>query len=105
LHFRTTSLLIIFDNLDRVPPAVADHLFFDYAAQLQELHCTIIYTVPISILCSPKKPLALFDGEPHIVPMVNIYQFDRNVRDLNYNQIGLDTVASLIEKRVDVDAK
>jgi hypothetical protein len=98
------GLLIIFDNLDRVPPAVADHLFFDYAAQLQELHCTIIYTVPISILCSPKKPLALFDGEPHIVPMVNIYQFDRNVRDLNYNQIGLDTVASLIEKRVDVNA-
>ncbi|MDM3854236.1 MAG: AAA family ATPase [Aphanizomenon gracile PMC649.10] len=98
------GLLIIFDNLDRVPPAVADHLFFDYATQLQELHCTIIYTVPISILCSPKKPLALFDGEPHIVPMVNIYQFDRNVRDLNYNQIGLDTVASLIEKRVDVNA-
>jgi hypothetical protein len=98
------GLLIIFDNLDRVPPAVADHLFFDYAAQLQELHCTIIYTVPISILCSPKKPLALFDGEPHIVPMVNIYQFDRNVRDLNYNQIGLDAVASLIEKRVDVNA-
>ena len=98
------GLLIIFDNLDRVPPAVADHLFFDYAAQLQELHCTIIYTVPISILCSPKKPLALFDGEPHIVPMVNIYQFDRNVRDLNYNQIGLDTIASLIEKRVDVNA-
>ena len=98
------GLLIIFDNLDRVPPAVADHLFFDYAAQLQELHCTIIYTVPISILCSPKKPLALFDGEPHIVPMVNIYQFDRNVRDLNYNQIGLDTIASAIEKRVNVDA-
>jgi hypothetical protein len=36
--------------------------------------------------------------------MVNIYQFDRNVRDLNYNQIGLDAVASLIEKRVDVNA-
>lgn len=98
------GLLIIFDNLDRVPPTVADHLFFDYAAQLQELHCTIIYTVPISVLCSPKNPLALFNGNPHIVPMVNIYQFERNVRDLNDNQIGLDAIASLIEKRVDVDA-
>ncbi len=29
------GLLIIFDNLDRVPPMVAEHLFFDYAAQLQ----------------------------------------------------------------------
>jgi energy-coupling factor transporter ATP-binding protein EcfA2 len=98
------GLLIIFDNLDRISPKVADHLFFEYAAQLQELHCTIIYTVPISVLCSPKNPLSSFDGNPHIVPMVNIYQFDRNVRDLNYNQIGLDTIASSIEKRVNVDA-
>ncbi|MFM5887902.1 MAG: P-loop NTPase fold protein [Dolichospermum sp.] len=98
------GLLIIFDNLDRTPPQVANHLFFDYATQLQELHCTIIYTVPISVLCSPKNPLALFNGNPHTVSMVNIYQFERNRRDLNYNQIGLDAIASLIEKRVDVDA-
>ncbi|WP_427156952.1 P-loop NTPase fold protein [Aliinostoc sp. HNIBRCY26] len=98
------GLLIIFDNLDRVPPTVADHLFFDYAAQLQELHCTIIYTVPISILCSPKNPLCQFDSNPHIVPMVNIYEFERDVCHLNYNQAGLDAVASLIEKRVDIDA-
>jgi energy-coupling factor transporter ATP-binding protein EcfA2 len=98
------GLLIIFDNLDRIPPGVADHLFFEYAAQLQELHCTIIYTVPISVLCSPKNPLSLFDGNPHIVPMVNIYQLDRNIRNLDYNQLGLDAIASLVEKRVDINA-
>ncbi len=98
------GLLIIFDNLDRVPPSVAEHLFLDYAAQLQELECTIIYTVPISILCSPKNPLNQFDGNPHIVPMVNIYEFERDRCHLNYNQTGLDAVASLIERRVDVDA-
>ncbi|MHC5720444.1 MAG: ATP-binding protein, partial [Nostoc sp.] len=69
------GLLIIFDNMDRVPPTIAEHLFFDYAAQLQELDCTIIYTVPISVLCSPKNPLNQFDGNPHIVPMVTIYEF------------------------------
>jgi Cdc6-like AAA superfamily ATPase len=98
------GFLIIFDNLDRIPPGVADHLFFDYAAQLQELHCTIIYTVPISVLCSPKNPLSLFNGNPHIVPMVNIYQLDRNIRNLEYNLLGLDAIASLVEKRVDIDA-
>ncbi|HBL12850.1 MAG TPA: hypothetical protein DD379_15930 [Cyanobacteria bacterium UBA11162] len=98
------GLLIIFDNLDRVPPAVADHLFLDYAAQLQELHCTLIYTVPISVLCSPKNPLKQWESDPHIVPMVNIYEFERDRCDLNYNQTGLDAVASLIEKRVDIDA-
>ncbi|MEH2013210.1 P-loop NTPase fold protein [Nostoc sp.] len=98
------GLLIIFDNMDRVPPMVAEHLFFDYAAQLQELDCTIIYTVPISVLCSPKNPLNQFDGNPHIVPMVNIYEFERDRCHLNYNQTGLEAVASVIEKRVDIDA-
>jgi len=98
------GLLIIFDNMDRVPPTIAEHLFFDYAAQLQELDCTIIYTVPISVLCSPKNPLNQFDGNPHIVPMVNIYELERDRCHLNYNQTGLEAVASLIEKRVDIDA-
>ncbi|MEH2171054.1 MAG: hypothetical protein V7K41_31250 [Nostoc sp.] len=102
--FPCKGLLIIFDNLDRVPPAVAEHLFFNYAAQMQELNCTIIYTVPISIICSPKNPLNQFDGNPHIVPMINIYEFERHKCDLNYNQTALDAMASVIEKRVDIDA-
>ncbi|HYX16242.1 MAG TPA: ATP-binding protein, partial [Nostoc sp.] len=63
-----------------------------------------IYTVPISVLCSPKNPLNQFDGNPHIVPMVNIYEFERDRCHLNYNQTGLEAVASVIEKRVDIDA-
>lgn len=96
------GFLIIFDNLDRVPPEVANHLFFDYAAQLQQLDCTIVYTVPLSVLSSTKNLNNNF-GNPHIVPMVNIYEFNRDDCDLNYNQTGLDTIASLIERRVEVD--
>jgi len=96
------GFLIIFDNLDRVPPEVANHLFFDYAAQLQQLDCTIVYTVPLSVLSSTKNLNNNF-GNPHIVPMVNIYEFNRDNCDLNYNQTGLDTMASLIERRVEVD--
>ena len=96
------GFLIIFDNLDRVPPEVANHLFFDYAAQLQQLDCTIVYTVPLSVLSSTKNLNNNF-GNPHIVPMVNIYEFNRDNCDLNYNQTGLDTMASLIERRVEAD--
>lgn len=96
------GFLIIFDNLDRVPPEVANHLFFDYAAQLQQLDCTIVYTVPLSVLSSTKNLNNNF-GNPHIVPMVNIYEFNRDDCDLNYNQTGLDTIASLIERRVEID--
>ncbi|MCC3447732.1 MULTISPECIES: P-loop NTPase fold protein [unclassified Microcoleus] len=98
------GFLLIVDNLDRITPRVANHLFFDYAPQLQELDCTIIYTVPISVIYSYKNVSNLFDSNPNIVPMVNIYEFNRSECDLNCNQQRLDGVASLIEKRVDVSA-
>ena len=97
------GFLVIVDNLDRIPPSVGNHLFFDYAPQLQELDCTIIYTVPISVIYSYKNVSNLF-GNPNIVPMVNIYEFSRSECDLNYNQQRLEGVASLIEQRVDVSA-
>ncbi|MBW4514436.1 MAG: ATP-binding protein [Timaviella obliquedivisa GSE-PSE-MK23-08B] len=97
------DFLIIFDNLDRVPKGVSDHLFFDYAAQLQELHCTLIYTVPLAALYSPRNMSNTF-GSPNIVPMVNIYQFERDRCDLAYNEPVLAKMASVIEQRVDVEA-
>jgi energy-coupling factor transporter ATP-binding protein EcfA2 len=97
------GFLIILDNLDRCPPEVANKLFFDYAAQLQELHCSIIYTVPISTLYSPRGLHNSF-GDPHIVPMVNVYQLDRDKFPLDYDQLGLAAVAEIVKKRVDAQA-
>ena len=36
--------------------------------------------------------------------MINIYEFEQESLDLKYNQDALDAVASLVEKRVDIDA-
>lgn len=101
--FYPKGFLIIFDNLDRVPPDVGEHLFFDYAAQLQELACTMIYTVPISVLCSSKNITNSF-GEPHVVSMVNVYELARNQCELGYNTAGPDCLAQIIQKRVDAVA-
>jgi hypothetical protein len=89
--------------LDRVPPHVGEHLFFDYAPQLQTLNCNIIYTVPISILYSEKKVTNFFINST-IVPMVNIYLLKRDVDNLAHRDDVLKIVASLIEQRVQVDA-
>jgi hypothetical protein len=98
------GVLVILDNLDRIPPSVGNHLFFDEAPQLQELDCTIIYIVPISVIYLYKNVSNLF-GNPNIVPMVNIYEFSRSSEcDLNYNQQRWEGVASLSEQRVDVSA-
>lgn len=96
------GFLVIFDNLDRVPPEVGNHLFFDYAAQLQELNCTIIYTVPISVLCSSKNIVNTF-GEPHVVSMVRTYQLVRDRCELDYDPEGLKQLQQIIEKRVDTE--
>jgi len=98
------GVLVILDNLDRIPPSVGNHLFFDEDPQLQELDCTIIYIVPISVIYLYKNVSNLF-GNPNIVPMVNIYEFSRSSEcDLNYNQQRWEGVASLSEQRVDVNA-
>ncbi len=96
------GFLVIVDNLDRCPLEVSNKLFFDYAAQLTSLHCSIIYTVPISALYSSRGLSNSFD-DPHIVPMVNIYELDRAKYPLEFNQKSLDAVAKIIEKRVDVN--
>jgi len=96
------GFLVIVDNLDRCPPEVSNKLFFDYAVQLKELHCSMIYTVPISALYSQQGLSNSFD-DPHIVPMVNIYQLDRAEYPVRFRQEGLDAVAKIIEKRVDVN--
>jgi energy-coupling factor transporter ATP-binding protein EcfA2 len=96
------GFLVVFDNLDRVPPSVGDHLFFDYAPQLQTLKCNIIYTVPISVLYSEKKVTNFFDNS-NIVPMVNIYNLQRDASTLTYKDDVLKTFASLIEQRIQTD--
>src|SRR5439155_305545 len=41
------QLLIVFDNLDRLPPDKSERLFFEHGSQLQEMACHAVYTVSI----------------------------------------------------------
>jgi hypothetical protein len=96
------GFLVIFDNLDRVQPNVGNHLFFDYASQLKELDCTIVYTVPISVLCSAKNITNTF-GEPHVVPMAGIYELVRDRCELAYKSAGLEKLKQIVAARIDID--
>jgi hypothetical protein len=96
------GFLVIFDNLDRVPPRVGDHLFFDYAAQLKELYCTIIYTVPLSVICSSRNINSQF-ANFYIIPMIDIYEYKKSEPSLPYNKDRLEKFSKLIEKRVNID--
>jgi len=97
------GFLVIFDNLDRVPPQIGDRLYFDYAAQLEDLCCTLIYTVPISVVYSDKNLNNAF-GRPNIVPMVDIYTDDRQSRDLKFSKVAVEELTGLVAQRIDIAA-
>lgn len=96
------GFLVIIDGLDKCPRNVAERLFFDYAPQLQDLSCVIIYTVPIGSLYTPRGIGKSFE-DPTIVPMVKIYQYERDRLELEPLQDGLESMADLILKRVEVE--
>jgi hypothetical protein len=97
------GFLLILDGLDKCPPDVANRLFVDHGTQLRELHCTLIYTVPIAILYTTRRFSSFFEN-PHIVPMITIYQFEREQPDLAYKADALGQMVDLIARRVDVAA-
>jgi predicted ATPase len=95
------GILFIFDNLDRCSPYVASNLFIDHASQLQDLRATVIYTVPIASVYS-SQGIANSFNKPSILPTVNIYEFKTGQSQLNHNLQGINTLVSLIAKRMDI---
>lgn len=96
------GFLIIIDNLDRVPPHVGEHLFIKYAEQLRELHCTVIYTVPISVIYSGQNYSNRF-GNLKLMPMVNVYRLERDHPHLTYDPDQVAQMAQMVAQRIDVD--
>jgi energy-coupling factor transporter ATP-binding protein EcfA2 len=96
------GILIVFDNLDRCPPHVADKLFFSYATQLQAIDCTIVYTIPIASLYSSQGIAKTF-ATPYTVSMVNVYEFEDKPDMLNYADQGLNSLVELLDKRLDTN--
>ena len=96
------GILLIFDNLDRCPPQVTDKLFFDYAPQLQELRCSVIYTVPISTLYSQRGISNSFTKR-YIVPMLGVYDYQEQQLELNYQAENVQKITEIIRRRVNVE--
>ncbi len=66
---KSPDLLIVQDNLDRVPTDVARRLFFDSADVLQALRVHYVFTVPISLTMPPFHISDSFDAT-YVMPML-----------------------------------
>jgi hypothetical protein len=91
------QLLIIQDNLDRLPADVSRKLFFDNGDMLKQLRAHIIFTVPVAIVLAPYHTGSVFERCLHMPTL------KPKTSDGKSNQEGLDVLVKLVESRVATD--
>ena len=98
------DLVFIVDNLDRIvlrdiPGSeynIQEQLFINRGSQLAELRCHVVYTVPISLIFSPKAPaLKNIFSTPFVLPMVKVL-----TRDHQDNPPGMTVMADIVRARL-----
>ena len=97
------DLLVVLDNLDRLPTDAAERLFFQHGAFLRQLQADIIFTVPVSVTYSVRGLANAFPAR-EMLPMVTIWQYERDRARLDWADAGLATMRSIVEARVDLEA-
>jgi hypothetical protein len=100
------DLVLIVDNLDRIvlrdiPNSqfnTHEQLFINRGSQLAQLRCHTVYTLPISLVFSPKATalVNVFGRRPDVLPMVKVVQ--RNGRD---DPAGMSAVRTIVRKRLE----
>lgn len=94
------ELLIVFDNLDRLPPDKSEALFFAHGSQLQEMRCHAVYTVSIDTYYSRRHLANVF---PNHVILPNI-KLRAGKSSADTFEPGMEALLQVIGKRLDVEA-
>jgi hypothetical protein len=92
------QLLIVFDNLDRLPPKKSEELFFGHGSQLQEMACHAVYTVSIDTYYSRRHLASIFPNH-QIIPNVKLRASKSSSEP---NRPGIDALLQVIQKRLSV---
>lgn len=95
---KSPDLLVVQDNLDRLPVDVGRRLFFDHGDLLKQLRVHVIFTVPIAMLLAPWDIGKVFENA-FTMPMVKVHNRDNSV-----HPDGIDALLRLIAARVDLAA-
>ena len=90
------QLLIVFDNLDRLPLKQSEELFFAHGSQLQEMACHAVYTVSIDTYYSRRHLANIFPNR-QIIPNVKLRA---SKSSLDPNPAGIDALLQVIQKRL-----
>jgi len=96
-HGQPGRLLIVQDNLDRLPPDSAKRLFVESGEILLTLQADFIWTAPVDMKLAPYRLDAIFDTFHMPIPAPRM-------KSGEVNQPALDGLLELIAKRMDIPA-
>ncbi len=93
------GMVILVEDLDKIPLNRAKELFFNYANQITALRANIIYTFPIPLYYNTdSKSIAQFYTDTLELPMVKV-----NNRDGSPNSAGRDSLRDIVSLRMDTN--
>jgi len=95
---KTPDLLIVQDNLDRLPVEIGRRLFFDNGDLLKSLRAHVIYTVPIAMVLAPWNINRVFS---HTFTMQMVKTHNRDNQPFT---LGMNALVELVAQRVQVDS-
>jgi hypothetical protein len=93
------DVLIIVEDLDKIPIDRAESLFFNYASQLTQLEASVIFTFPITLLYNQKFNIIrqYFDYDFEL-PMIKV-----NNKDGSPNAEGRAILREIVERRMNLN--
>jgi len=91
------GLLVVFDNLDKYQPEVADRLLLQGADILRGVRCHTIYTVPISLIYNPIRDAVPDRFVTEVLPMIRVRE-----RSGDPCEDGIECLKEALQRRVDI---
>lgn len=92
------NLLMVIEDLDKIPLDKADELFFTYANQLTQLETNIIYTFPVALYYHTRfNTIRHHFNEVLELPMVKVAEMDGSKHEKGYHLLR-----RIVEKRMDI---
>lgn len=93
------DLLVIVEDIDKIPIERARDLFINYVGQLTQLRCNIIFTFPLALRFSPYfKSIEPYFSEHIELPMIEVKNKDGNI-----HPIGMQTLRAIAEARMNMN--
>lgn len=98
-----SKLVVIIDNLDRIVPVIRnrrnshEEIFIDRGHELRGLDCHLVYTIPISLVYSPRVSdlRNIYHSDPLVLPIVMMEMPDGAVCEE-----GMKQIKEVIRRRV-----